>query len=210
MALDSYPKESQKEQAGFTRLALFIFMLSAVTGISLPRHQALAAAGDHGAGIGFGQILLMGDLAKNFTDNIGFHAIYSFEASELLGLIANLHYSSHTGANPTDSLSLKGFVPNLRINFAYIDKLVVYGFTGFGLYMVDQTIGTQVGSVTTLGFDMGIAVNLTLHKHLQFGTELSFNNIFGKTDPTTVTDTSTGVSIGGNFIGLFLNVTYIF
>ena len=201
MALDLNPK---KGQAGFTRLALFIFIILTCS------HNAKAATGDHGAGLGLGQVLLLGDLSGPFNDSIGLHGIYSYEASALLGLYTHVHYSSHSNVTNTNSLTIKGLVPNMRVNLAYIDKLVVYGFTGFGFYMIDQTIGEQVGSVMTVGFDMGAAVAMSLTDHLQFGTELSFNNIFSKTDPATATGTSSGMSIGGSYIGLFLNVMYIF
>ncbi|MEW6055610.1 MAG: outer membrane beta-barrel protein [Bdellovibrionota bacterium] len=190
---------------------LALFLLATLTAFVGPsRNDAHAAAGEHGVGLGLGQVLLMGDFAKNFSDSLGYQLTYSYEASAMFGLLATLSMSSHSDATGDNSLDIKGFTPNLRINLAYVDKLVIYAFTGFGLFMVDETIGEQAGSVTTLGFDMGTSLNLALDKHLQFGTTLSFHNIFGKTDPATVTDSSPGLSIGGTYLMLSLNFFYIF
>ena len=201
--------QNRKGQDGKPVLALFIFALAALSFIA-PK-QARAAAGEHGVGLGLGQVLLMGDFAKNFSDSLGFQGIYSYEASQVFGLLVNLSLSSHSNADASNTLSLKALSPNLRINLAYIDKLVLYTFGGFGLVKADEKIGALQGSVTTLGFNLGAAFYLALDKHFQFGTQLSFHNVFGKTDPTTVTATNpNGLSVGGTYLGLFLNVMYIF
>lgn len=199
---------TKKGQDAVTALALFLLVL--VTLLLVRPREARAAAGEHGAGVGLGQVLLLGDFAKNFTDNLGFHFMYSYEASQMFGLLGTVALSSHSNADGSNTLDMKGFTPALRINLAYVDKLVLYTFLGFGLYQVDEKVGAQQGSVTTLGLAMGGAVNLALDKHFQFGTELSFHNVFGKTDPTTVSSQSPGLSIGGTYIGLFLNLFYIF
>ena len=190
------------------RLALFVFALSSA--IITPIHKSHAAAGEHGIGLSLGQILLMGDFAKNFSDSLGFNLTYSYEASAVFGLLADISMSSHTNGTATNELSLKGFSPNLRINLAFIDKLIVYSFVGFGLFMASEKVGNQNGAVTTLGFDMGGAFNLALDKHFQFGTALSFHNIFGKTDDSTATATQPGLSVGGTYLALMLQVFYIF
>jgi hypothetical protein len=190
-------------------LALFVFGIA--TSISFAPREAQAAANEHGIGLGFGQILLMGDYAKSFSDNIGLDVFYSYETSNLFGLLANVSLSSHSNADNSNTLSIKGITPDLRINLAYIDKLVIYSFVGFGVFMVNEKIGPVTGSATTLGFNMGAAFDLALAKHFQFGTQLGFTNVFGKTDPSTVTATSPqGLSVGGTYLGILLNLIYIF
>lgn len=196
----------RKGQGVKSALALFLLILS----IASPQN-ARAAGGQHGVGLGLGEVLLMGDFAKNFDNSIGFHGLYNYDASALFGLLVEVTYGSFSGgAANANSLSIMGLTPHLKINLAYIDKLIVYSLVGFGLYKVSEKIGTIDAGVTTLGFDMGAGVNLALDQHILFGTQLAFSNIFGKTDSATVTSTSPGLSVGGTYIGLFLNFIYVF
>lgn len=198
-----------KGQARLGRLALFIFLV--IAAVSVPHGRVEAKAGDHGVGLGVGQVMLMGDWSDHVSDAIGFNLKYSYEASEMFGVMADIHYSSHSNALETNTLGLKGLTPNLRVNLAYIDKLVVYGFTGFGLFLVDQKRGTVSASTMTLGFDLGAAANLTLNDHFQFGTQFSFHNIFEKTArSTTAGGEVVTTPIGGTYFMLALNLIYIF
>ena len=199
----------KKGQDGKTVLALFLFSLLIIAG--LPVQKAKAATGEHSAGFGFGQNLLMGDFSKNFSDSLGFQLMYGFEASEMFGLLAHISYSNHSNASGSNSLTIKGIAPDLKINLAYFDKLVLYGLTGFGIYKVDESLDHNAGSVVTLGFDLGAGFLLNLDKHFAFGTSLAFHNIFGKTDTATVNASApNGITIGGTYMGIFLNLFYIF
>lgn len=211
MTLAGYLKRIRKGQERVNRLALFILAsLTFVGAVSASLPHAEAAAGDHGAGLGLGQAMLMGDWAEDVDDTLAFTLKYSYEASALFGLMADIYYASHSNNVGTNSLSVKGLTPNLRVNFAYIDKLVLYGFTGFGLFLVDKTEGTASGSVMTLGYNLGAAANLALNEHFQFGTELSFHNIFGKTTAADTVANTPSISIGGTYLLVSLNVMYIF
>ncbi|MGE4232800.1 MAG: outer membrane beta-barrel protein [Bacteriovoracia bacterium] len=172
---------------------------------------SLAAPGEHSAGLGFGQVVLMGDYVKYFDNIIGLNLLYEYEASALFAIHSVIHYSSHTDTTGVNSLAIKGASPNLRINLAFFDKLSVYTMLGLGLYMIDETIGTLSGSGTTLGLNLGAGFDLSLDKHFKFGSALSFHNVFSKTDSSTISDsTPSGLNIGGTFMSLFLNIMYVF
>ncbi len=203
-----YQQNMRQVRGFFTFLLAFFFCIS-----TNPVHAAKGGGGGsgHNAGFGIGQSLLMGDFSKYFSDSISYHLIYGFNASPLFGLLTNITFNDHANANESNTLSMKGITPNLKINLAYVDVLVVYAFSGFGLFLVEEKIGEVQGSVTVLGFDLGAGVDLALHPKFNFGTSMSFHNIFNKTDPTTITSANpTGLNIGGTFFRLFLNLQYVF
>lgn len=179
---------------------------------ALPLSQRAEAANDrHGVGLDLGQVLLMGDFSKSFSDSLGFGFTYSYEASDMFGLLLHFSGSSHSNADESNKLTIKGVSPDLRVNLAYFDKLVLYGFGGFGLFKVDETINHIDGSALTLGLNLGTGFLLELSPHFEFGTSLGFHNIFAKTDSKTVTSTNPGgFSIGGTYLGVMLNLFYLF
>lgn len=204
--MSSNSKDLKRGQGGITVLALFILALV----FSAPR-VANAAAGSHSVGIGLGQVLLMGDFSKNFSDGLGLKLTYGYEASDMFGLLASFGFSSHSNADASNTLLIKGFQPDLKVNFAYIDKLVLYGFTGFGIYRVNEALARNAGAVWTLGFELGTGFLLNLDNHFSFGSALGFNNIFGKTDSATVNASApNGITIGGTFLSITLNGVYTF
>jgi opacity protein-like surface antigen len=163
--------------------------------------------GSMAVGGGFGQVLLLGDFGGNFSDSLGYHLNFDYEASQMFGLLVTLGMSNHDNADSTNSLGIKSLTPDLKVNLAYIDKLTLYTLLGFGIYRVSETIGKTSGSVTTVGFNMGGGFNLALSEHFLFGTEVDFTSVFSKTDSTPG---QPALKIGGTTLGLFLNVGYIF
>ena len=200
---------NQKGQGGLTVLALFFL---AACGASIAGEKsAQAVVGRSGIGVNVGQVLLMGDFSKNFSDSLGWGFSYSYEASDMFGLLANLTFSNHTNANGSNTLGIKGLSPDLRVNLAYFDKLVLYAFGGFGLFRINETVAQVPGSVWTFGLDLGTGFLLELDPHFQFGTSLGFHNIFSKTDPSTSTSTNpNGNLMGGTYLGIMLNIFYLF
>jgi hypothetical protein len=183
-----------------------VLLALSLLAFSLASHPAPAHAkeGDHGAGFGLGQVFLLGDFGTIASDSMGIGFSYSYEASDLFGLLTDVTFSSHSDAGGSNHVRIKGITPNLRINLAYMDKLVTYMFAGLGFFDVDQKVGPRDGGVTTLGFGMGLAFALTMSDHFQFGTRVSFHNIFSKADP------SANLTIGGTYVGLSLTTMYIF
>src|SRR5206468_660998 len=145
--------------------------------------SARAATDRHGVGFSVGQVLLMGTYAQNNNDGLGFGFNYSYEASDMFGLLGRFTTSSHSNSNGSNSLNIKGLIPDLRVNLAYFDKLVLYALGGFGVYHVDETVNGAQGSGWTFGLDLGAGFMLELSPHFAFGTSLDFHNIFSRTDP---------------------------
>lgn len=201
--------KDKKGQGGNTVLALFV--LVAIT-TSFPfAKQAQGAADRHGIGFDLGQVLLMGDFSKSFSDSLGLGLTYSYEASDMFGLLLHVNASNHSNADESNKLMIKGVSPDLRVNLAYFDKLVLYGFGGFGLFKIDETINRVEGSALTLGLNLGTGFLLELSPHFGFGTSLGFHSIFAKTDSKTVTESNPGgFMIGGTYLGVFLNLFYLF
>jgi hypothetical protein len=192
------------------RLLGSILSLVALVGLTQP-HSAYAAAGQHGAGIGIGQVFLLGDFAESFSNSVGFDAMYSYEASDIFGLLTHITYSSHSNGDDTNTLRLIGVSPDLRISLAYIDKLVLYAFTGFGLFSANQKLGNSSGSVITFSFNAGGGFGLALGPHFQFGTQLGLWSIFNKNAKTTSDGGGVGtMEIGGTTLNLLVTGTYLF
>jgi hypothetical protein len=188
-----------------TRKVFFLFLIPFCFSIS-----AKAEPNTHSLGLNAGQVLLLGEFADRFPDAMGFNLIYNYEASDLFGVWVNAGFSNHENSATHDNLAIKSLVPDLKINLAYIDKLVIYSLVGFGLWKVDQTINLIGANVTTFGFNMGGGFALQLHEHFQFGTHLLFNNIFSKTDPGSARGNQAAQVVGGSYMGLYLNAMYTF
>ena len=192
-------------------LALFFVLF-----LATPK-QAMALPGQHSIGLGAGQILLMSEYVKSYDNGIGFHALYEYDASALFSFSARLNYSLHKGigtatipANPADELSIKGLTPNLKVNFAYLDKLIVYGLAGFGIFLVDMIKTPQIGTAATFGFNLGTGFELPLFANFKFGSSLSFHNVFDKKDPLSVVGALPALGLGGTYMSLMLNALYVF
>lgn len=193
-------------------ILLFPLVISAT-----PFQHAFGAAGEHSAGLGVGQVVLLGDWGSYYSNALGFNGMYDFESSELFGLLINLSYSSHSNTTDASSyLHILGLTPDIKVNFAYFDKLVIYGLAGLGLFHVEQAKRIEPenrlfeGSVFTIGFNAGAGFDLRVDDHYSFGTVFSFHHVLGKTDTDTMVGGTPGLEIGGTYMRLFLNFMYVF
>lgn len=163
-------------------------------------------SGRHGAGFGVGQVFLLGDFADPFSNGLGMEFFHSYDASEMFGLMTIINLSNHSNADESNKLSLRGITPNLKMNLIYFDRFSVHALAGIGVYFINEKLGVREGSVTTMGFNFGTGFDLTLSDHFRFGTQLKFHSIFEAKD----TSLSPPMTIGGTYMGLFLNLTYLF
>lgn len=189
--------------------AAFLFLVFIISS-SFAEDGSKSAAQEHSLGLGFGQVILMGDFEKNFSDSLGFDFTYDYNASEMFGLLVDASYHKHKNATGENTAIIKSLTPSLKANFAYVDKLTVYGVAGLGVYWVGETIGQIAGSVTTFGFNAGPGAELRLNDHMKFGTNVGFYNLFTKADSEAKNPFGKGMTIGGTFIRLFINISYIF
>ncbi len=197
----------QLEMPGLTAAFLFSILIICTSNADV---GSKSTAQEHSLGLGFGQVILMGDFEKNFSDSIGYDLTYDYNASEIFGIYVDASYHKHRNASGENTAIIKGLAPSLKANFAYVDKLTVYGLAGLGLYWVGETTGEIAGSVTTFGFNAGPGAELRLDDHLKFGTNVGFYNLFTKSDTEAKNPFGKGMTIGGTFVRLFINISYIF
>lgn len=190
--------------------------------------QAAAAGGPpagqsrHGVGLGFGRVMLAGDMATTYDAGIGLHLLYTFESGPTYGLLVMVQSSSHgstlAGARDTDSLSMKIVNPNLRINVISSGSMTFSAFGGLGLAKISQNYRGYEAGVTTLGLTGGAQVMIDIDPHFRFGPGLFYTKFFGATDATAVGGPPTpegsvqgpGVGIAGQSYNLFFDLMYLF
>jgi hypothetical protein len=164
-----------------------------------------------GAGLGFGQVLMTGDLNTNFANHIGFNFNFSYESGNTFGLYVNLHINNHDNPNnPDDSLSLKGLTPNLKINLFRINTLTFSVLGGLGAYKVSETLGTREGSFFLFALDAGGMAMVDVGPNFRFGPSFTIINLASGTDNSNVASGQAPLTIGGNMFELFFNVMYLF
>src|SRR5579862_8186676 len=106
------PEASNKGQARtFPRLALFIFCLS-----TLAPAAAQAATERNGIGFNIGEVLLMGQYSDTFNNGLGLGGTYSYEVTDMFGLLGRFTSSGHTNNSGTNTLNIIGLLPDLRVN----------------------------------------------------------------------------------------------
>lgn len=210
------------------RRGLFIILALAGALAASPRAHAQAQPGGGGAnqvgasrqglGLGFGQVVMFGDMGSKFSNHIGFNLNYDYEAGPTFGLYVNLHVSSHgDDVDPADSLSLKGLIPNLKVNIFRTSNLTFSVFGGLGAYMVGETLAGSSASFLLFSMDAGAMVNVEVD-HIRFGPSLSFITFASGTDNSgstaaagsTATTSTTPLTAGGSNVELFFNIMYMF
>jgi hypothetical protein len=202
----------QKEQDG-AKKATILVLFAFLAGLFLTALPASADPGEHSLGLGIGDEILFGNFSSNFPDSMAFQLNYNYDASPLIGLTVMASLGSHSNAITGGSLGIDGLTPDLRFNLAKFETLTFYAMSGFGLYKISESFGgsTPSASVTTIGFNLGGGFELRLAKHFAFGTSLDFYNIFSKTDDSTAAaNGGTGTTVGGTYMHLMLNFSYIF
>lgn len=166
--------------------------------------------GRHSAGIGFGQVILMGEFADHYTNDLGFDLLYGYKASDEFELMVNYGYLKHVSNDKLNTLTTQSLVPSLRMNLSEYDQFMVFIFGGLGFYQVSETIGPRAGSALTFGFNAGPGVDLKLNDNFKFGFLASLHNVFSKNDPDAKNPSGQGMTIGGAYSKLFLTIQYIF
>lgn len=204
------------------KAACFSFLLFLLTAAPQAFGQAApaAAAGNaasgglkHGAGLGFGQVWLIGDFNTNFSNGLGFSLIYNMEFGSRFSLFTNLYYNSHSsplsGTAETDSLSMIGVVPNLKFNALTIDKLTVAAIGGLGLLKVSQTTGTYEAGLMMFTMQGGVQLNVDFAP-FRFGPAITYMVVPEATAAAKPENSQPPITMGGSMMKLFFNVTYFF
>lgn len=215
---------------GFAAALAFVMPPQSAVAQQAQRSSGASDSPRHGVGLGFGEVLLMGDFATHFASGIGFNLNYSYEAGSTFGLLVNLHYNNHSNpSSPSDSLSIKGLTPNLKINFFTTDKLTVSALTGLGALLVSETYGNLNAGFTLFTVQAGVAANVELDPHFRFGPSFVLMKTSTGTDSSTVVSGSgassssssgtsasssssaaQGATMGGMMFEIFFNVMYFF
>lgn len=149
--------------------------------------------GSHNFGLQIGQVFLMGDLAKNSVDTLGYRLQYTYGVSELFGFNMTLGYSDHT-----NDLSILTFNSDVRINLSWYDRVVPYAALGLGFYNVNTTAKDRYGNVVELspmlfGLHITGGANLILTDDFFIGANLDIHNIFTSTKTINATQPSSAV-----------------
>ncbi len=161
----------------------------------------------HNFSIDIGQVFLMGDLADQYEDNIGWQIHYTYGVSDLFGFDTSLGYSSHTEGD----LSMAHLKAGLRTNLSWLDRVIPYVVFGLGFYRPDYSVidnGQTVSlSPILFGLHLGPGVDLQVTDQIFFGTSLVFHDIFG----TKKTLESGQIEeIGGTFTSFLLQAGFTF
>ena len=171
------------------------------------RAAAPFSPGSNNLALDIGQVFLMGDLGKTYTDSLGFKVHYTYGVSDLFGFDSTLGYSSHSDFSLTNDLSLTSVNAGLRVNLAWFDKIVPYAAVGMGFYRVGYTsleLGTSISPVL-FGLYIGPGVSLVLTDSFFFGAGLTFNDIF---ENTRTRQDGTVMPVGGSFSTFSLNAGF--
>lgn len=214
---------------GLKTLVFLLAMLAVSSAASAqqappPQAQAASGSGRHGVGFGFGDAILAGNANTDFSSGIGFNLNYDFESGKIWGLLVNLHWNNHSNPdNSSDSLSIKGLNPNVKLNAISFERATLYGFMGLGIYQVSETLSGQSSSLFLFGLDAGIGLNIDIDSHFRFGPSLGYTRIMPGTDNSNTGSTtadgasssasstsSGGLTLGGPMFEFMFNVMYFF
>ncbi len=163
--------------------------------------------GSNNVALDIGQVFLMGDLADNYQDNIGWRAHYTYGVSDLFGFDTSLGYSSHADGK----LSMASLLAGLRTNLTWIDRVIPYLVFGLGFYRPSYAVNDQGQNVSIapilFGLHIGPGIDLQVSQNVYFGTSLTFHDMFG----TRRTLASGRVEeIGGTFTSFLLHAGFTF
>jgi hypothetical protein len=132
--------------------------------------------GSSNIGIDIGQIFLMGDLTREYSDSIGSQIHFTYGVSEMFSFDSSLGFSSHAD----NDFSIISLLPGLRMNLAWYDKVIPYATFGLGFYKPSITVSpTNVVSPVLFGIHGGAGVNLEVTRQLFFGASLTLHDMFG-------------------------------
>ena len=132
--------------------------------------------GSSNIGIDIGQIFLMGDLTREYSDSIGSQIHFTYGVSEMFSFDSSLGFSSHAD----NDFSIISLLPGLRMNLAWYDKVIPYATFGLGFYKPSIEVSpTNVVSPVLFGIHGGAGVNLEVTRQLFFGASLTLHDMFG-------------------------------
>jgi len=161
--------------------------------------------GSNNLSLDIGQVFLMGDLAEDYSDNIGTQVHYSYGVSDLFAFDTSLGISSHSQGN----FSMGSLTTGLRTNLAWYDKVVPYAIFGLGFYRPNYQITTTSNlSPILFGVHLGAGVDLEISNRVFFGASLTFHDIFSST--RTIDGSSTAYSVGGTYISFLVRAGVTF
>ncbi len=164
----------------------------------------------HQLAVSVGHNVLFGDWGERYNDNVSFGFHYIYEPTPIFGFQFNFGYAHHSGLGE-DRLVLFQIEPDLRINFFFYDNITMYGAGGFGFYPVGERLGISDGNVLAFGMNLILGLDLKLGDHLVFGPGVAFRSIFSKSDKDVHTPSfPSGMSMGGEFMRLFVQMGYAF
>lgn len=174
-------------------LLLFAFSL-------LPISPALAAEGEHSAGLMVGQVWPNGDIGNGLEGNAAPGIFYEYAASEVFSGYAQLVNSSHNEG----VLKVTATSVGMKAHLVYYDKLAPYVMVGAGLYFVNREVGGAIkerAKKTVFGIHLAIGGELDLSDRFFVGLQFDIHNLFSGSTTTPVNGKS---EISGRTTGFFL------
>lgn len=158
---------------------------------------ALAAPGDHSAGLMVGQVWPAGEIATGIDGTVAPGIFYEYGASDVFSLYASGVQSSHDEG----LLKLTSTNVGIKANLVYFDKLSPYALVGAGLYFVNKRFGLETAKKTNFGLHLGLGAELDISERFFMGLEFDVHNLFSG----TVTLPGAGrKEISGRWTGFFL------
>ena len=163
--------------------------------------------GSNNVALDVGQVFLMGNLADQYEDNIGWQIHYTYGVSDVFGFDTSFGYSSHKDGE----FSMASLLAGLRTNLSWIDRVIPYVVFGLGFYRPDYVVrdsGNDVSITPILfGLHLGPGVDLQVSQNLFFGTSLVFHDIFGT---KRTLESGKTEEIGGTFTSFLLHAGFTF
>lgn len=175
---------------------------------STPRNSGSSISpfspGSNNLGIDIGQIFLMGDLTRDYSDSIGSQLHYTYGVSEMFSFDSSIGYSSHA----ENKYSVISLLPGLRMNLAWYDKVIPYATFGLGFYKPSiEVSSTNIVSPVLFGIHGGAGVNLEVTQQLFFGASLTLHDMFGT--KKLLTNGST-IDVDGTYTSFLVNAGVTF
>lgn len=154
--------------------------------------------------IDVGQVFLMGDLSRDYSNSIGSQLHYTYGVSDIFGFDSSFGYSDHSDGQ----FSMTTLLAGLRINLSWYDKVTPYLVFGMGFYRPSYRLSPKESlSPVMFGVHVGPGVNLEITKQIFFTASLTFHDAFG----TTVTSSNgTYRDVGGTFTSFLIGAGVTF
>lgn len=159
--------------------------------------------GSNNLSLDVGQVFLIGDLASDYSDNIGSQLHYTYGVSDMFAFDASFGYSSHSEGD----YSMMNLSTGVRTNLAWYDKVIPYATFGLGFYKPTYKITpTSTISPVLFGLHLGPGVDLEITRNMFFGASLTFHDMFGTQKLTALGQKE----VGGAYTSFFLRAGMTF